>query len=77
MLKDIVISILGAMVISGHPWLDTADRGEKIVIIVGLAVILFIFLLFLEEMVKKVRRVRNIKQILCEVRGIRLKERER
>lgn len=77
MVKDIVISILGAMVLSEHPWLQTADKAEKIAIIVGLAIVLFIFLLFLEEMVEKVHRVRKIKQILCELRGSRLKERER
>lgn len=69
MLKDITISILGAMVLSGHPWFSTVSRGEKITIVMGLSVILFIFLLFLEETVKKVQRVRNIRRILKRLQG--------
>lgn len=69
MLKDITISILGAMILSGHPWFSAVNHGEKITIVMGLSVILFIFLLFLEETGKKVRRVRNIRRILKRLQG--------
>lgn len=69
MMKDITISILGAVVLSGHPWFSAGSRNEKIIIVMGLSVILFIFLLFLEETVKKARRVRNIRRILKRLQG--------
>ncbi len=74
MLKEVVIYVLGSMVLSQHPWLQTDDMGEKIVIIVGLAIVLFIFLLFLEETVQKVKRVRKMKQMLRQIAGIKIGE---
>lgn len=74
MLKNIVISIFGAMVFVRHPWFRTSDKGEEIVIIMGLAIVLFIFLLFLEETTGKVRRVREMKRLLRQIAKIKIGE---
>lgn len=73
MIKDIVISILAAVILQEHPWMSAGTMEERIVIIMGLAVVLFIFLLFLEEMVEKAMRVRKIRQILNKLRSLKIR----
>lgn len=51
MYKDIVISILGALLL--EPVFKTTEVGEQIAIIMGLAAMLFIFCLFCEDQVEK------------------------
>lgn len=76
MLKNIVISVLGAVIISDYPWLSAGDVMEKIAIIMGLAVVLFIFLLFLEEMAEKLQRTREIKRTVKHLSSLELKKQE-
>lgn len=72
MLKNIVISILGAGYFAQHPWFRTSDRSEEIAIILGLAIVLFIFLLFLEETAQKLRRVWEMKRLLGQIAKIKI-----
>jgi len=74
MLKNIAISIFGAMAFVWHPWFRASDRMEKIAIMLGLAIVLFIFLLFLEETVTKVRKVREMRRMLGQIAGIKIGE---
>lgn len=48
MIKDIVISIMGAVILTQAPWW-TDTEGLEPVMVLGLSLILFIFLLFLES----------------------------
>lgn len=71
MYKDIVISILGALLL--EPVFMTTEVGEQIAIIMGLAAMLFIFCLFCEDQVEKWqekrRRARNMEQRIAQLRG--------
>lgn len=71
MYKDIVISLLGALLL--EPVFNTRGIGEQIAIIMGLVAVLFIFLLFLENQVEKWqekrRRARIMEQMIAKLRG--------
>lgn len=71
MIKDIVISILAAVILSDNPWMEY-EPSIKGTIIMGFAIVIFIFLLFLEEQVEKMRRVQKIKQILERLKHLKL-----
>ena len=77
MYKDIVISILGALLL--EPVFKTTEVGEQIAIIMGLAAMLFIFCLFCEDQVEKWqekrRRARNMEQRIAKLRGGGMRER--
>ena len=77
MYKDIVISLLGALLL--EPVLGSTEVGEQIAIVMGLAAMLFIFCLFcedqLEKMQKKQKRIRELEHKLEELRGGRTDER--
>ena len=51
MYKDIVISLLGALLL--EPVLGSTEVGEQIAIVMGLAAMLFIFCLFCEDQAEK------------------------
>lgn len=77
MFKDIIISLLAAVLISDMPWFEITCNAEKVGLIVGIAAAVFIFLLFLEDACEKVRnyveRVDELKQMVRELRrGVRL-----
>lgn len=71
MYKDIVISLLGALLL--EPIFATTEIGEQIAMVMGLAAMLFIFCLFCEIQVEKWRkyrkRVRKLKQEFERLRG--------
>lgn len=71
MYKDIVISLLGALLL--EPVLGSTEVGEQIAIVMGLAAMLFIFLLFcedqLEKLQKKQKRIRELERKLEELKG--------
>ena len=71
MYKDIVISLLGALLL--EPVLGSTEVGEQIAIVMGMATVLFIFCLFLENQVeewqKKQNRIRELERKLEELRG--------
>ena len=71
MYKDIVISLLGALLLKSI--FNTTEIGEQIAIIMGLAAMLFIFCLFCEDQVEKWqekrRRARIIEQMIAQLRG--------
>ena len=71
MYKDIVISLLGALLL--EPVLGSTEVGEQIAIVMGMATVLFIFCLFLENQVeewqKKQKRIRELERKLEELRG--------
>lgn len=77
MCKDIVISLLGALLL--EPVFNTTEIGEQIAIVMGLAAMLFIFCLFCEEQLEKWRkysqRVQDLEQRLEQLRGGRTIER--
>ena len=77
MYKDIVISLLGALLL--EPILSPTDRGEQIAIVMGLATVLFIFCLFCEVLSEKwqkySQRVQDLEQRLEQLRGGRTGER--
>lgn len=77
MYKDIVISLLGALLL--EPVFKTTKTGEQIAIVMGLAAMLFIFSLFLENQVEKWQkyrqRVRNLEQRMEQLRGSGKRER--
>lgn len=52
MYKDIVISLLGALLL--EPVLGSTEVGEQIAIVMGLAAMLFIFCLFCEDQAEKI-----------------------
>ena len=52
MYKDIVISLLGALLL--EPVFKTTEVGEQIAIVMGLAAMLFIFCLFLRGSAGKI-----------------------
>ena len=76
MYKDIVISLLGALLL--EPVFKTTEVGEQIAIIMGLAAMLFMFCLFCEDQVEKWqekrRRARNMEQRIAQLRGGRTSE---
>ena len=71
MYKDIVISLLGAWIL--RDVFGTTEVGEQIVMVMGLAAMLFIFCLFCEDQVEKWqekrRRARNMEQRIAKLRG--------
>lgn len=71
MYKDIVISLLGALLLKSI--FNTTEIGEQIAIVMGLAAMLFIFCLFCEIQVekwqKKRRRARIMEQRIAKLRG--------
>lgn len=71
MYKDIVISLLGALLL--EPVLSPTDGGEQIAIVMGLAAMLFIFCLFCEDQAEKwqkySKRVQDLEQRLEQLRG--------
>lgn len=71
MYKDIVISLLGALLL--EPVFKTTEVGEQIAMIMGLAAMLFIFCLFCEiqaeKWQEKRRRARNMEQRIAMLRG--------
>lgn len=76
MYKDIVISLLGALLL--EPVLGSTEVGEQIAIVMGLAAMLFIFCLFcedqLEKLQKKQKRIRIMEQRIAKLRGGRVGE---
>lgn len=72
MIKDIVISILAAVILSDNPWM-TYETSMKGTIIMGFAIVLLFFLLFLEEQIEKMRRIRRIQQILEKLKHLKLR----
>lgn len=76
MYKDIVISILGALLL--EPVFNTTEIGEQIAIVMGLAAMLFIFCLFCEDQAEKwqkySQRVQDLEQRLEQLRGGRTSE---
>ena len=76
MYKDIVISILGALLL--EPVFNTTEIGEQIAMVMGLATVLFIFCLFCEDQTEKWqqkrRRARNMEQRIAKLRGGRTGE---
>ena len=77
MYKDIVISLLGALLL--EPVLGSTEVGEQIAIVMGLAAMLFIFCLFCEDQVEKWQeyrqRVQDLEQRLEQLRGGKTGER--
>lgn len=77
MYKDIVISLLGALLL--EPVLKTTETGEQIAMVIGLAAMLFIFCLFCEDQVEKWRkyrqRVQDLEQRIEQMRGGGMRER--
>ena len=71
MYKDIVISLLGALLL--EPVLGSTEVGEQIAIVMGMATVLFIFCLFLENQAekwqKKKNRIRDLEENLERLRG--------
>ncbi len=71
MYKDIVISLIGALLL--EPIFNTTEIGEQIAIIMGLAAMLFIFCLFCEDQAEKwqkySKRVQDLEQRLEQLRG--------
>lgn len=71
MYKDIVISLLGALLL--EPVFNTTEVGEQIAMVMGLAALLFIFFLFCEDQTekwqKKRRRARIMEQKIAKLRG--------
>lgn len=71
MYKDIVISLLGALLL--EPVLGSTEVGEQIAMVMGLAAMLFIFCLFCEiqaeKWQEKRRRARNMEQRIAMLRG--------
>lgn len=71
MYKDIVISLLGALLL--EPVLGSTEVGEQIAIVMGLAAMLFIFLLFCEDQAEKwqekQKRIREMERKLEELKG--------
>ena len=62
MYKDIMISLLGALLL--EPVFKTTEIGEQIAIVMGLTAVLFIFCLFLENQVEKWQKYRERTQDL-------------
>ena len=62
MYKDIVISLLGALLM--EPVFKTTEVGEQIAMIIGLAAMLFIFCLFCEEQAEKWQEKRRRARIM-------------
>lgn len=71
MYKDIVISLLGALLL--EQVFKTTEVGEQIAMVMGLAAMLFIFCLFCEiqaeKWQEKRRRARNMEQRIAMLRG--------
>ena len=71
MYKDIVISLLGALLL--EPVFKATEVGEQIAMIMGLAAMLFIFCLFCEEQAEKWqekrRRARIVELRIAKLRG--------
>lgn len=71
MYKDIMISLLGALLL--EPVFNTRGIGEQIAIVIGLAAMLFIFLLFCEDQAEKwqkySQRVLDLEENLERLRG--------
>lgn len=71
MYKDIVISLLGALLM--EPVLGSTEVGEQIAMVTGMAAMLFIFCLFCEiqaeKWQEKRRRARNMEQRIAMLRG--------
>lgn len=71
MYKDIVISLLGALLL--EPVFKTTEVGEQIAMVMGLAAMLFIFCLFCEIQAEKWRekrrRARIMEQRIAKLRG--------
>lgn len=71
MYKDIVISLLGALLL--EPVFKTTETGEQIAMVMGLAAMLFIFCLFCEIQVEKWqekrRRARIMELRVAKLRG--------
>lgn len=71
MYKDIVISLLGALLL--EPVLGSTEVGEQIAIVMGMAAMLFIFCIFCEiqaeKWQEKRRRARNMEQRIAMLRG--------
>lgn len=76
MYKDIVISVLGALLL--ETVFKTTEVGEQIAIVMGLAAMLFIFCIFCEDQVEKwqkySQRVRDLEERLEQLRGGRKHE---
>lgn len=77
MYKDIVISLIGALLL--EPVLGSTEVGEQIAIVMGMATVLFIFCLFLENQAEKWqekrRRARIMELRIAKLRGGRTGER--
>lgn len=77
MCKDIVISLLGALLL--EPVFKTTEIGEQIAIVMGLAAMLFIFCLFCEIWAEKWQkyhqRVQDLEKRLERLRGGGMRER--
>ena len=77
MKKDAVIALLAAVIL--EPCFLTKNMEEKIVVVMGLMVVLFIFLLFLEDLLQKWheyrKRCREVQEIVKNLREGRNRER--
>ena len=77
MYKDIMISLLGALLL--EPVFNTTGIGEQIAMVMGLAAMLFIFCLFCEDQTEKWqekrRRARIMEQKIAKLRGGGMRER--
>lgn len=79
MYKDIVISLLGALLLESV--FNTTGIGEQIAITMGLAAMLFIFCLFCEILAEKWQkyrqRVQDLEKRLEQLRGGKRSERRK
>lgn len=77
MYKDIMISLLGALLL--EPVFNTTGIGEQIAIVMGMAAMLFIFCLFCENLTEKWqdkrRRARIMELRIAKLRGGGMRER--
>ena len=77
MLKNIIISLLGAAAVMRYvPWPEPLTRGESIGVYVGFSTILIIFCLFWDFLAEKWRekreRQRRIREIMAVLREVKL-----
>lgn len=72
MCKDIIISLLSAVIISDLPCFEIGSFDEKLVMIVGIATAVFIFCLFCEDLYEKWqnrrKRVLKMEEIVRKLR---------
>lgn len=67
MFKDIIISLLSAVIISGLPCFEIRNSEEKTSAIIGIATAVFIFCLFCEDLYEKWQNRRKRVQKIVEI----------